>query len=272
MSFAKLNKPPSLLSFPSKVLEKKKPRGGLNRGFTVTNCTNPNYSLHGSVRLHTSSLQFVLCIYGSPNGYDIYPFTKLSILETIHEDALLQSFTCERKCLQSTTVNCRLQVPHPLPSHVNLSTCRRKPPPPTPDIPPPPPTLACTEINSIYYDVKLMQDIFWLALLLLVCTWCHFGHVGAQEHKHFFSLWTKPYFHVNSSRKKILLFWPQHGRPITWLQTKNGLFRTAFSISVISLLGYISPSVYKPCYNSLRRCIHCKLRAYTRHFTVFCSL
>ena len=145
MSFAKLNKPPSLLSLPSKVLEKKKPRGGLNRGFTVTDCTNPNYSLHGSVRLHTSSLQFVLCIYGSPNGYDIYPFTKLSTLETIHEDALLQSFTCERKCLQSTTVNCRLQVPHPPPPTPakGLSTCRRKKttnykPPSPPLIYPPP--------------------------------------------------------------------------------------------------------------------------------------
>ena len=54
MRFAKLNKPPSLLSLPSKVLEKNKPPGGLNRGFTVTDCTNPNYSLHGSVRIHTS--------------------------------------------------------------------------------------------------------------------------------------------------------------------------------------------------------------------------
>ena len=33
---AKLNKPPSLLSPPSKVLEKNKPPGGLNRGFTVS--------------------------------------------------------------------------------------------------------------------------------------------------------------------------------------------------------------------------------------------
>ena len=35
MRFAKLNKPPSLLSPPSKALEKNKPPGGLNRGFTV---------------------------------------------------------------------------------------------------------------------------------------------------------------------------------------------------------------------------------------------
>ena len=47
------------------------------------------------------------------------------------------------------------------------------------------------------------------------------GHVGGQEQKHFSSLGTKLYFHVNSSRKKILLVWPQHGRLVTWLQTKN---------------------------------------------------
>ena len=41
MRFAKLNKPP--LSFkppPSKVLEKNKPPGGLNRGFTVLKVKN----------------------------------------------------------------------------------------------------------------------------------------------------------------------------------------------------------------------------------------
>ena len=41
MRFAKLNKPPpSLLSPPSKVLEKNKPPGGLNRGFTVLKVKN----------------------------------------------------------------------------------------------------------------------------------------------------------------------------------------------------------------------------------------
>ena len=35
---------------------------------------------------------------------------------------------------------------------------------------------------------------------LLVCTWRHDGHVGGP--KHFSPLETKPYFHVNSRRKK----------------------------------------------------------------------
>ena len=49
----------------------------------------------------------------------------------------------------------------------------------------------------------------------------HGGRVGGQELKHFSPLGTKPYFHVNSSREKIYRFDPQHGRLVTWLQTKN---------------------------------------------------
>ena len=47
------------------------------------------------------------------------------------------------------------------------------------------------------------------------------GHVGDQEQKHFSPLGTKLYFHVNSSRKYSFCFEPQHGRLVTWLQTKN---------------------------------------------------
>ena len=47
--------------------------------------------------------------------------------------------------------------------------------------------------------------------ILLVCTWCHGGHVGSQEQKHFSPLGTWLYFHANSS-KKFLLYWPP-----TWL-------------------------------------------------------
>ena len=43
---------------------------------------------------------------------------------------------------------------------------------------------------------------------LLVCRWRHGGNVGGQEQKHFSSLGTKLYFHVNASRKKILSYWP----------------------------------------------------------------
>ena len=41
---------------------------------------------------------------------------------------------------------------------------------------------------------------------LLVCTWCHGGHVDGQEQKHFSPLGTNLYFHVNSSLKNSILF------------------------------------------------------------------
>ena len=51
-------------------------------------------------------------------------------------------------------------------------------------------------------------------------TWRHDGHVGGP--KHFSPLETKPYFHVNSWRKKKLFCIDhQHGRLVTWLQAKN---------------------------------------------------
>ena len=43
---------------------------------------------------------------------------------------------------------------------------------------------------------------------LLVCTWCHGGHVDGQEQKHLSSLGTKLYFHVNSSLKNSILLTP----------------------------------------------------------------
>ena len=54
----------------------------------------------------------------------------------------------------------------------------------------------------------------------LLCAWRHDGHVGGP--KHFSPLETKPYFHVNSWRKKKLYCIDhQHGRLVTWLQAKN---------------------------------------------------
>ena len=61
----------------------------------------------------------------------------------------------------------------------------------------------CSE--SCLYFVLIL-----LAVVLLVWTWRHGGHVGGQEQKDFSPLGTKlyfRYFHVNSS-EKILLFWP----------------------------------------------------------------
>ena len=57
--------------------------------------------------------------------------------------------------------------------------------------------------------------------ILLLCTWCHGGHVGCQEQKLSSSLGTRLYFHVNSSRKILYCIDPQHGCLVTWLQTKN---------------------------------------------------
>ena len=45
-------------------------------------------------------------------------------------------------------------------------------------------------------------------------------HVNGREQKHFSPLGTKRYFLMNSPRK-ILCFDPQHGRLVTWMQTKN---------------------------------------------------
>ena len=44
--------------------------------------------------------------------------------------------------------------------------------------------------------------------VLPVYTWCHCGHVGGQEQKHFSPLGTKLYFHVNSSRKNSVVLTP----------------------------------------------------------------
>ena len=47
--------------------------------------------------------------------------------------------------------------------------------------------------------------------ILLVCTWRHGGYVGGQEQRHFSSLGTKLYFHVNLSRKNFIVLtttWP----------------------------------------------------------------
>ena len=58
-------------------------------------------------------------------------------------------------------------------------------------------------------------------LILLVCRWLHSGHLGRQEQKHFSSLGSNLYFHVNYSRRQFYCTDPQHGRLVTWLQTKN---------------------------------------------------
>ena len=69
----------------------------------------------------------------------------------------------------------------------------------------------------------IMNDFLYLndSEILLVCMWCHGGHVSGQEQMHFSPLGTRLYFHVNSSRKNLYCIDPQHGCLVTWLQTKN---------------------------------------------------
>ena len=69
----------------------------------------------------------------------------------------------------------------------------------------------------------IMNDFLYLSdsEILLVCMWCHGGHVSGQEQMHFSPLGTRLYFHVNSSRKNLYCIDPQCGCLVTWLQTNN---------------------------------------------------
>ena len=53
---------------------------------------------------------------------------------------------------------------------------------------------------------------------LLDCKWRHGGHVIGQEQKKFLTLFSCKFF-----GKKFFCIDPQHGRLVTWLQTKNSL-------------------------------------------------
>ena len=45
--------------------------------------------------------------------------------------------------------------------------------------------------------------------------------VVKNKQKHFISLGSNLNFHLNPSRKQFYCIDPQHGRLVTWLQTKN---------------------------------------------------
>ena len=53
----------------------------------------------------------------------------------------------------------------------------------------------------------------------IACTWCHGGHVGGEEKKHFSPLATL--FSCKFFKKKLFCIDLQHGRLTTWLQTKK---------------------------------------------------
>ena len=63
-------------------------------------------------------------------------------------------------------------------------------------------TIFCRYIKSS------LEAVFLSALLLLVCTWRHGGHVASQEQKHFSPLGTKLHLHVNSARKNSVALTP----------------------------------------------------------------
>ena len=81
-------------------------------------------------------------------------------------------------------------------------------------------TLTVCEHRRLMFLYVFRYNEKW-TLILLVCRWRHSGHLGRQEQKHFSSLGSNLYFHVNSSRRQFYCTDPQHGRLVTWLQTKN---------------------------------------------------
>ena len=68
---------------------------------------------------------------------------------------------------------------------------------------------------------------------LLVCTWCHGGHVDGQEQKHLSSLGNKLYFHVNSSLK-ILFYWPPTWPPCDVVATFDFSSKDALKFRLFS--------------------------------------
>ena len=58
-----------------------------------------------------------------------------------------------------------------------------------------------------FLHLLVIMCFFQIHVILLVCMWCHRGHVGGQE--------DKSHFHVISS-KRILLYWPP-----TWHKQKT---------------------------------------------------
>ena len=105
------------------------------------------------------------------------------------------------------------------------------------------PTITVTDKN-LTFEVFRLKSIF-LTIVQLYSTWHRFlqysesliytcitkgqGTIAGlhgwwSEQKHFSLLGTKPYFHMNSSRK-ILLYWPltqhQHDRLVMWLKAND---------------------------------------------------
>ena len=72
---------------------------------------------------------------------------------------------------------------------------------------------------------------------LLVCTWRHDGHVGGP--KHFSPLETKPYFHVNSWRKKkIILYGPPTWPPCHVVASQESAWHGSLTFTAGACYSY----------------------------------
>ena len=119
MCFAKLNKPllsfkpPSLLSPPSKVLEKNKPPGGLNRGFTVyekiyTKQNNPK----PENKIKTNKLFYSYCFYthhGSQNSSSLECWLLILTISRHNLEKILPTNSL-RKCMEISLENLYVDI------------------------------------------------------------------------------------------------------------------------------------------------------------------
>ena len=99
-------------------------------------------------------------------------------------------------------------------------------------------------------------------LIILVCRWRHSGHLGRQEQKHFSSLGSNLYFHVNSSRKQFYCTDPQHGRLVTtWCQRRRrGCYKSpSGDCSFRWLLPTVVINHRNNCFNQNKVCCEVEL-------------
>ena len=77
-------------------------------------------------------------------------------------------------------------------------------------------------------------------LILLVCRWRHSGHLGDQEQKHFSSLGSNLYFHVNYSRKQFYCTDSQNGPLVMRCNVILGEEKGLSSVLIGGLLRWLN--------------------------------
>ena len=82
--------------------------------------------------------------------------------------------------------------------------------------------------NALLFNCQRIEYAYWGHQTVeqwrggsssIACTWCHGGHVGGEQKKHFSPLATL--FSCKFFKKKLFCIDLQHGRLTTWLQTKK---------------------------------------------------